>query len=46
MRKLHYQPKEVARSLYKQTTNTIVVIRPHIDHPYFSKLLSSLETAA
>ena len=46
MKKLNYQPNEVARSLSKQTTNTIGVILPHIDHPYFSRLLSSLETAA
>lgn len=46
MKRLNYQPNEVARSLSKQTNNTIGVILPHIDHPYFSKLLSSLETAA
>ena len=46
MKRLNYQPNEVARSLSKQTTNTIGVILPHIDHPYFSRLLSSLETAA
>lgn len=46
MKRLNYQPNELARSLSKQTTNTIGVIVPHIDHPYFSRLLSSLETAA
>lgn len=46
MKKLNYQPNEVARSLSRQTTNTVGVILPHIDHPYFSKLLSNLETAA
>lgn len=46
MKKLNYQPNELARSLSKQTTNTVGVIVPHIDHPYFARLLSSLETAA
>ncbi len=46
MKKLNYQPNELARSLSKQTTNTLGVIVPHLDHPYFSKLISSLEKAA
>ncbi len=46
MKRLNYQPNEVARSLSKSTTNTVGVILPHIDHPYFSRLLSSLEHAA
>lgn len=46
MKKLNYQPNELARSLSKKTTNTIGVIVPHIDHPYFSKLISNLESAA
>lgn len=46
MIKLDYQPNEVARSLYKQTTNTIGLILPSIEHPYFAKLLSCLERAA
>lgn len=46
MKKLNYQPNEVARSLSKQTTNIIGVIVPHIVHPYFSKLISRLESAA
>lgn len=46
MKRLNYQPNEVARSLSKQESNTIGVILPHVDHPYFSMLLSSLETAA
>ena len=36
MKRLNYQPNELARSLSKQTTNTIGVIVPHIDHPYFA----------
>lgn len=46
MKKLNYQPNELARSLSKQTRNTVGVIVPHLDHPYFSKLISNLETAA
>ncbi|WMJ85876.1 LacI family DNA-binding transcriptional regulator [Anaerocolumna sp. MB42-C2] len=46
MKKLNYQPNELARSLSKRTTNTLGVIVPHLDHPYFSKLISNLEAAA
>ncbi|HOO26962.1 MAG TPA: LacI family DNA-binding transcriptional regulator [Lachnospiraceae bacterium] len=46
MKKLNYHPNEVARSLSKQTTNTIGVIVPHIRHPYFADLISNLENEA
>lgn len=46
MKKLNYRPNEVARSLSKQTTNTIGVIVPHIRHPYFAELISNLESQA
>ena len=46
MEKLDYQPNEVARSLSKQTTNTIGLIMPSIEHPYFAKLISCLERSA
>lgn len=46
MKKLNYQPNEVARSLSRQTTNTIGVIVPHIRHPYFAELISNLESQA
>lgn len=46
MKKLNYRPNEVARSLSKQTTNTIGVIVPHIRHPYFSELISNIENQA
>lgn len=46
MNELNYQPNEVARSLSKQTTNTIGVIVPHINHPYFSELITHIESAA
>ena len=46
MKKLNYQPNELSRSLSKQTTNTMGVIVPLLDHPYFSKLINHLESAA
>lgn len=46
MKKLNYRPNEVARSLSKQTTNTIGVIVPHIRHPYFAELISNIENQA
>lgn len=46
MKKLNYHPNEVARSLSRQTTNTIGVIVPHIKHPYFAELISNLENQA
>ena len=46
MKKLDYQPNELARSLSIQRTNTIGVIVPHIVHPYFAKLISNIESTA
>lgn len=46
MKKLNYQPNEVARSLSRKATNTIGVIVPHIRHPYFAELISNLESQA
>lgn len=46
MDELHYRPNELARSLSRQTTNTIGIITPHIMHPYFAQLISNLESAA
>lgn len=46
MKRLNYQPNEMARSLSKQKSNTIGVIVPHIVHPFFSKVISNLEQAA
>lgn len=46
MEKLNYHPNEVARSLSKQSSNTIGVIVPHIRHPYFAELISNLENQA
>ncbi len=46
MKKLHYQPNELARSLQNKTSRTIGVIVPHIRHPYFAEMLSNLENEA
>ena len=46
MKELNYQPNEMARSLSKQKNNTIGVILPQIEHPYFAKVLSRLEREA
>lgn len=42
MKELNYQPNETARALSKQKSNTIGVILPNIEHPYFAKVLSRL----
>lgn len=46
MDKLNYQPNELARSLQKKTSNTIGVIVPHIQHPYFAEMISNIENEA
>lgn len=43
MKALHYRPNEMARSLSRQKTNIVGVIVPSIEHPYFAKLVGSLE---
>lgn len=45
MKKLNYQPNEVARSLSKQTSTMVALIVPHIRHPFFAVLISELEEA-
>lgn len=46
MKKLNYQPNEMARSLHKKSSNTIGVIVPHIRHPYFAEMISNIEKEA
>ena len=46
MEEMHYQPNELARALSMRRSNTIVAIVPHVSHPFFASLLSSLEDAA
>ncbi|HEX2622677.1 MAG TPA: LacI family DNA-binding transcriptional regulator, partial [Phototrophicaceae bacterium] len=38
MRSLKYQPSALARSLRRQQTQTIGVLIPQLDQPFFSKL--------
>ena len=46
MKELHYQPNEIARSLSKKNNYTIGIIVPHVEHPYFAKLIGCLEKEA
>ena len=46
MKKLDYQPNEVARALSKKSSNVIGVIVPHINNPYFAEVISNLENEA
>lgn len=46
IKKLNYRPNEAARALQNKSTNTIGLIVPHIDHPYFGKLIGHLEAQA
>ena len=43
MAELHYQPNELARSLFRQRSNIIGVIMPSVEHPFFAKLLQAIE---
>ena len=46
MEKLNYQPNELARSLHRNKSNLIGLIVPHIEHPYFSAVISEVEDQA
>jgi len=43
MKKLNYHPSSLARSFKKQQTMTIGVMIPLLDHPFYSRLASSIE---
>ena len=43
MKELNYQPNEMARSLSKQKNNTIGIILPQIEHPYFARFWDVLK---
>lgn len=45
MEKLDYRPSLVARSLRMQRTNTIAVMVPQLDQPFFSKLTFAIQQA-
>ena len=43
IKKLNYQPNEVARSMHRKNTNMIGLIVPHIQHPYFAEVIDYIE---
>lgn len=43
MKKLNYEPNEVARSLYRKKSNIIGLIIPDVSHPFFAKLANYVE---
>lgn len=43
MKKLNYIPNELARSMFKKRSNTIAMLVPNIQHPWFSSLASEIE---
>ncbi|WP_234124612.1 LacI family DNA-binding transcriptional regulator [Clostridium hydrogenum] len=43
MKKLNYEPNEVARSLYRKKSNIIGLIIPDVSHPFFAKLANYIE---
>jgi len=46
MKRLDYQPNEVARGLAKQKSNTIALIIPDITNPFFPELVIAIEDSA
>ena len=46
VKKLNYKPNAIARSLSQSSSSLIGVIVPHIVHPFFSELVSSIEETA
>lgn len=43
MKKLDYVPNELARGMFKGKSNTIAMLVPNIQHPWFSSLASVIE---
>lgn len=43
MKKLDYVPNELARSMFKGKSNTIAMLVPNIQHPWFSSLAAAIE---
>ncbi|MEH7333587.1 LacI family DNA-binding transcriptional regulator [Neobacillus drentensis] len=46
MKRLDYQPNEIARGLAKQKSNTIALIIPDITNPFFPELVIAIEEFA
>lgn len=43
MKKLDYVPNELARGMFRGKSNTIAMLVPNIQHPWFSSLASAIE---
>lgn len=43
MKKLNYVPNELARGMFKGRSNSIAMLVPNIQHPWFSSLASEIE---
>lgn len=43
MKKLNYVPNELARGMFKGKANSIAMLVPNIQHPWFSSLASEIE---
>jgi LacI family transcriptional regulator len=46
IQRLNYTPNSIARSLYKKKTNTIGVLIPDIENPFFPELYKKIESNA
>lgn len=40
---LHYQPNQIARSLYTRRTNLVGLVIPNVEHPFFAAVTSRIE---
>ena len=45
IKKLNYVPNELARNLYRNSTNIIGIIVPDVAHPFFGAFIGALEIA-
>ncbi len=43
MKRLNYTPNTFAQGLSKKNMDSIAVITPHIEHPFFSRIISKIE---
>ena len=42
---LHYQPNQIARSLYTSKTSLVGLVIPDVEHPFFSTITARIEDA-
>ncbi|AMK50500.1 hypothetical protein LF65_05397 [Clostridium beijerinckii] len=43
MEELHYQPNEIARSLFRRKSNLLGLVVPNVSHSFFSELTNYVE---